>query len=193
MSGSTSTASSNVAIVPYVVRQNLLPFVALASSGLLLIGAPLLVGFVDPVWVQMLSVAIGLICSLAAYFGYRVAVVGVRLDVEGIWVSGFSSGQLKLIPWDAIAGVRKITYADPEGEQDGVLVGINTPDCYPFGEEHAERGKQELSRLIGPIEFPCAVLLNHDEWDWDIDEFLNLAQQCLNDHGGGYQPSSLES
>ncbi len=193
MGGNTSTASSNVVTLPYVVRQEITAFIVPCAAGALFVIAPFFPEFGGPIWIRISSVLMGMVAITVGCFGYRLSRIGVRLDEAGIWTCGLSIGQLKLIPWTAIVQVRKITFNSPEGEHEGVLVGINTPDCYPFGEQHAERGKQELSRLIGPIEFPCAVLLNHDEWDWDIDEFLNLAQQCLNDRDGGYQPSSLES
>ena len=71
-----------------------------------------------------------------------------------------------------------MTWQSPEGEHDGVLIGLNENFAYP-GVRYFEHA--DLERLIGDVEFSNPLLLGHDEWNWKPDEFVALVLRCIHD------------
>ena len=166
---------------PYVVRQDAFVFVAF-----LLVG----VGFVvaswfdtQPLWLHVMCVGFGMLAFGAGVVGWKSARVGLVADRAGIWLAGYSFIRKTLVPWNSIIAVKRHDWSSPEGQHQGVLIGLESIEDHPackWFEVYGEQIDGQVAKERGD-DFGVPLLIGHDEWDWDPDEFVELVSDCLKD------------
>jgi hypothetical protein len=169
----------------YVVRQHAYVYFAFGVGGVLFCVLPWTInelgdgigGILGRTFLSLLglvSIAVGLI-------GWKAARIGIVVDRNGIWCGGFAPIEKTLVPWSAMLGVRKVTWTSPEGEHEGVVIGLHEDAVHPGGQDFARTTRTEIERLVGDIEYSNPLLLGHDEWDWQPDAFVALASRYIED------------
>lgn len=177
----------------YVVRQHWLTFVVFIAGGALFLVGPWVPGveFQGHLWARLIFSILGLLALLLGIHGMRTQRIAVILDAVGIQPRCLT-GNAEIVPWCEVSGVKKVSYTSPEGTHEGVVVGLNSAEHFPYGREHTEHITREIKKLIPTDEFDVCFVLTHDDWDWNIDEFLNVARRCLSDCGGECRSSLVE-
>lgn len=166
----------------YLVRQRPLVFIVFVVGGLLLCIFPwTIIGGGDAILARLVISIIGLVSVAAGLVGWKTARIGLVADRRGIWCSGYFVVKKAFVPWDAMVGVRKVTWSSFEGEHEGVLIGLTDQAIHPGGVNSARFCQSELQRLIGNHDFSHPLLLYHDEWDWRPDEFVAFASRYIKD------------
>jgi hypothetical protein len=161
----------------YIVRQHWLVFVGFILAGVFFCIFP---------WAlpsnlgRLILTCLGIFSITVGVIGWSYARLGLVVDRHGVWCRGFSLRK-KLIPWDAILGVRKVTWADSEGEHEGVLMGLKDETDHPGGAELAHVVRSDVIRVLGECEYSTPLTLGHDEWDWRPDDFVALVSQAIAD------------
>lgn len=164
-----------------IVRQHPSAFVVFILGGVVFIGLTVSGMNPAPGYVQAFMIFLGLLSIAAGIIGWKAGRIGLVLDRQGLWSSDFAFCNLTLIPWAAIQDVRKITWTSMEGEHEALLLSV---DADRFPQAHGsmpDDARAWFEKTIGPLEYASPVVLSHDEWDWDLDEFLAVCQTCIAD------------
>ena len=122
--------SSNV----YIARQHahvFVVFVVFVLVGVLFCVSPWFINDGSGILACVFLPLLGLLSIGIGLLGWKAGRVGIVADRNGIWCSGFSLSQKTLIPWDSILGIKKVTWTSPEGEHDGVLIGLTENMPHP--------------------------------------------------------------
>lgn len=69
----------------------------------------------------------------------------------------------EIVPWCEVSGVKKVSYTSPEGTHEGVVVGLNSAEHFPYAREHTEHITREIKKLIPADEFDVCFVLTHDD------------------------------
>ncbi|MBX3440162.1 MAG: hypothetical protein KF861_21920 [Planctomycetaceae bacterium] len=179
---------------PYIVRQHAGVFAGFVLVGAVFVAAPWFIADWDNILVRAFFTILGCLTIFVGLRAWRTCRIGLAADKHGLWCSGVWGVKHVLIPWDSMQSVRRITWNSIEGAHDGVLLALDEHWPHPLGVEAAHRVRSELQRRIGPQDEPNPLVLGHDEWDWRIDELIDLVRQCIRDPGareelGEFRPS----
>lgn len=163
---------------PFIVRQHAFAFIAFCVSGLLACVLPWVVGPL-PIGMRLGCLGFGLLALFAGILGWKAARIGLVADRRGIWLAGYSFIRKRLIPWDSIIAVKKVTWNSPEGEHTDVVIGLASIESHP-ARELLQLHNAHFAAESDDERFRIPLRVGHDEWDWEPEAFVELVQQCIN-------------
>jgi hypothetical protein len=162
---------------PYIVRQQAFVFVAFVFAGGLFCVFPWLVSQV-PTWMKLGCSGMGLLALFAGIWGWRVARIGLIADRHGLWLAGYSFTGKRLVPWDSVIAVKKVSWNSPEGEHTDVVIGLRSVESHP-AREMLQWHSTHFDGEADDDRFRIPLPIGHDEWDWEPDVFVQWVQQCI--------------
>jgi hypothetical protein len=118
----------------------------------------------------------GLVFTVAGWMNWRPQGIGLVFDRQGLW---WTSGKLRFLRWDDIAGARLVQWTDDGTEEHGLLVGLKEEAHDPLAPALMKLLTDELKKKWGPLPWRKAVILHDEKWQWNPADVLAAIEASL--------------
>ena len=104
--------------------------------------------------------------------------IGLILDRQGLW---WKYGQLVLVPWDDIAGVKLVGWTSEGEEMQGLLVGLTDEATGPMAPSELAFFSNYLNKEFGPLPWQKVIMLHDEQWHWAPKDALAQLEGSIAD------------
>jgi hypothetical protein len=102
----------------------------------------------------------------------------LAIDSTGLWCKLRMRG-LSQLGWEEVLGAKAVHWSHPEGEDQGLIIGLAASSRVPFPPRHISFVSAELQKRFGPLPWQSMIMLGGEEWDWDATEAETMIQTAL--------------
>jgi len=165
----------------YVFRQSISVFMAFILVGLMFCLVPWFLQERDGFLIRGILTLLGLLAISAGVWGWNSSRLAVVVDRNGIWTCQASLLNKNPVSWDDIRSLKKVAWSSVEGNHVGVVIRFNKAVTLPEHQQYRNDIRRELDHL-GKEDWNNFLLIGHDEWDWNPDDFIAFATKSVDDH-----------